>query len=415
MSLGVHMDNENQAKAETSSATAGETQTAVSETPSETTGTAPETKTTPTEKTTEQPSGTSAVGVEGYEKMLADAYAQSAEKAKENREANFRTAVEQDRIDSGAQAESATEAGATETTQAQAAETTEETPATETTSEAAVPPGNAETTEEEPKSDKRIRLKGLKDGHLVEAANEIARAEGISFTEAWERVTPKKPGATETKPATETTSETTDAGAKALRTREQIEADIKRVKSEKTAAAENLDTGKMCEADEQLETLRSELGEVDQAEAQAAEAVEAEEQTKFAGKVKESRADAIKDWPEAGDENSDLSKEMIRLADEYEKDPRLAHHVASADSPYFFADLAAKNLGLLPVRLRKQKPAAATTETKPSTSTAATKPAPVNQRAVGRPTQPAASPASGAARTTQGGGKDDAMGLDKIH
>src|SRR5207244_701920 len=67
-----------------------------------------------------------------------------------------------------------------------AAETPAATPTAETP--AATPEAPAAEEQAEPG---RIRLKGLPDGHLVAAANEIARAENITFAEAFGRVAPK--------------------------------------------------------------------------------------------------------------------------------------------------------------------------------------------------------------------------------
>lgn len=336
--------------------------------------TAPEKIDDTTEKPTDESAGEAAAGVEGYEKMLAEAKARAAKPPEKSAE----------------EAPASEEKPATEET----AET--ETPAAESTETTA-----PEIPDDEQPSDKRIRLKGLKGGHLVEAANTIAREEDIPFAEAWDRVSPKKAAA-------ETAAE---PGPK-LRTRAEIDADILARKAEKKQAATDLDTGKMYDADEEIEKLRNELNEVETSEWQAEQERNAAAETKFTAEVNGAKVRTIKNWPEAGEENSAMSKRMVELANAYESDPDLKHHVSEADAPFFFADLAAKELGILPAHMRKPAAAAAPAATKPSPSTA-TKPAPVNQRAMGRPTQPAASPASGAARTTQGGSKDE-LGVDKI-
>jgi hypothetical protein len=102
---------------------------------------------------------------------------------------------------------------------------------------------------------------------------------------------------------------------------------------------------------------------------------------------------------------------MIEIADAFEADPnpQIQAFAYDPDSPYVIATMVAKEMGILPNHLRKTP---STNGTKPSTP-AATKPALVNQRAVGRPVQPAAVLASGAARTTQGN-VEDPLGLDKI-
>jgi hypothetical protein len=363
---------------------------------------------TKTDDTTGKPPGKTeagdAVGVEGYEKEEAEFLAESQAAKEKEKAAKWEQAKATAKAD---------EAGSEAALKAEA-EGGEQTPVANEgdapAAEEAVPPAGEETPAAEPteeeqlRSDKRIRLKGLPDGHLVDAANEIARAENIPFAEAWDRVAPKKAA-----PAAATQADTAATTTPALRTRAEITADITARKAEKKQAATDYDTGTMYDADESIETLRDELGKVN--------AAEAAEQTKFSSTVASSKTKAIEYWPEAKDDNSALSKRTVELANAYEKDPALANLVSQADSPFYFTQLAAQELALVPKHLRKEAPAApapngATPPPKPTTSTA-TKPAPVNQRAVGRPTQPAASPASGAARTTQGGSKIDSA-LDKV-
>ncbi len=279
---------------------------------------------------------------------------------------------------------------------------TEETPETpETPPEVTAPetsaPATPETetpeTPETPES-RRIRLAGLPDGHLVAAANEIARAEKIPFGDAWDRVAPKKP-----EPTAQQVEETTPQ----LRARAQVEADIAQARADRKAAAASADAleagaaSKMVETEERIEALRDELGAIEYAEAEAEAQRDTDERAEFEGIVNESKEKTIQWWPEAGDPNSDFSKRMIEIADAFENDPDPAVKAIAyePDSPFVIGNMVAKEMGLLPNHLRKPS----TNGTKPSTP-AATRPAPVNQRAVGRPTQPAASPASGAARTT---------------
>jgi hypothetical protein len=393
------MENPEQAKAETdSTATAGGDQANAETTNTEVTATetAPgKESTTTTEKptgATEAPART-AVGVEGYEKMLADAKAEAEQKTSQAKAEKW----------DAARAEAQADSDASKTTAEVPPE--ESAATTDVATEAAVPPGKAEETEEQ-KSDKRIRLKGLKDGHLVEAANTIAREEGIPFGEAWDRVSPKRDV-----PATNGTTETTEAPQ--VRTREEIESDIAALDAEYEKAGNDLDTGAMVQLRKRERALDKELNQVEASEKEAARQLQEVEQERYNSTANGSKAKAVEYWPEARDEKSELSKLTVELADAYEKDPDLQHRVSEPDSPFFFTELAARQLGLLPKHLRKDPPD--TNGTKPSTSTAATKPAPVNQRAVGRPAQPAAAPASGAARTTQEGSKADALGLDKIH
>ncbi len=314
------------------------------------------------------------------------------------------------------QEESATVETSTETLPA--AETSTETPpATETPTEpepAIETPVAAAETDTDEKTPERIRLTGLKDGHLVALANKLARDEGITFTEAFARVSPKPAEAV-------TTTSTTATSGPQLRSRADVEAEIKAARQERKAAAtsaDNLETGaatKMVEAEEKIETLHGELAQIEYAEAEAEAEQENNARIAFENKANESKVKAVQYWPEAEDANSALSKRVLELADQYEKDPNLSHLVSEAESPFYFTQIAAQQLGLAPAHLRPAKPAnGATPPPKPSASTA-TKPAPVNQRAVGRPTQPAtAAPASGEARTTQENA-EDRLGLDKVH
>jgi hypothetical protein len=417
------MENPDLAKAETdSTTTAGEDKKEVSDQKSdvsndvktENAATAPgKESTTTTEKPTDvsTPVG-AAVGVEGYEKMLADAQAKAAKKTSEAQTEKWDKARAEAKADS--------EVSQSAPTPQEVSVATKDAEAT-TDDEAAVPPGKAEPETEETKLPERIRLAGLKDGHLVAAANTIAREENIPFAEAWDRVVPRKAVSPSGEKAQ--TSDTKAEDTPTLRSRADIQADIAKTKAEKKQAATDLDTGKMYESDETLETLRNELQDVDVSEYQAEENRKSDEQNKFTTTVNTSKAKAVNDWPEAGDDKSEFSKRMIDLADQLEKDPDpgLRAIVYDADAPFVIAKMVAKEFGLMPNHLRKEPSkngaadTAATTVTKPPTSTAATKPAPVNQRAVGRPAQPAAAPASGAARTTQGGSEADALGLDKIH
>lgn len=275
--------------------------------------------------------------------------------------------------------------------------------------ESATPPA---TPPVEPEAPDRIRLKGLPDGHLVAAANEIARAEGITFEAAFARVTTK----TSTPPAAP------PAPGNTVRSRADVESDLEAARAERRNAANSADAleqgaaGKMVAAEERLEALQLELRQVDSSEQRAEQERLRSEETAFGRDVQKSKAQAIQYWPEAADEKGDFSKRMIELSELYEKDPLLAHHAYEATAPFFFADLVAKERGLSPAHLRPAAPATPP-GTPPATPQPATppptKPAPVSQRAVVSPVPPAAGPASGAARTTQEAPKVD-YGIEKI-
>lgn len=393
-------DEPTQVQTETSPApTAGE------QTPA--TGAAPVSTTSPAEVPSDS-SGKVAGGVEGYmdlkERAIAEAHAKSQAKAAAPA-APVETAPSTTTEETPAPA-----ASAGETT------TTEETPASTTTEETPAPTGDepteTTTTAEHPEEDApdRIRIKGLKDGHLVATANQIARAEGITFDEAYERVRPK--------PAQQPTSTTPTSN---LRSRGDVEADLATARQERRAAAVDADALKdgaqtrREDAIEKIEKLEKELKQVTDAEEQAEFEKEQTAEQKFQTDVRSSKLQAVKYWPDAGKDNTAFSNRMLELSDQYEADPALRHHVSAADAPFFFAQLVAKEMNIPPVHLQK-KPAApapnGSTPSQPSTPTA-TRPAAVTQRAVTRPVQPAATPASGAARTTQEAPKDD-FGVDKI-
>ncbi len=168
----------------------------------------------------------------------------------------------------------------------------------------------------------------------------------------------------------------------------------------------------MCDADERLEALKNELAAIDYSEQQAA----VQAQQAFVETVQDARERAISNWPECADANSDFSKRMVEIADalEADPDPEMRAIIYDPDAPFVIAQMVAKEMGLLPARLRKTS-SAKSSEPSASAGETAKKPVSVQQRAVGRPTEPAVSPASGAARTTgQGGSKGDPYGLDTI-
>jgi hypothetical protein len=338
-----------------------------------------------------QKAGEDAVGVEGYEQAKAKALAEAA----------------------AAKAPKKEEPPPAEAAEIPAAAAEE--PAAAAMMEEPVVP--AVTEEDEDKDPVRIRIAGLEDSHLIASANRIARKEKITFAQAWERVAPKKaepaPNRTDATNGTNGAVETVaPAKSETGRTRTEIEADITALDGEFEQAGKDLDTTALGVTLRKKErALDRELREVEAAESRAEQERQNAEKTKFESSVKDAQDRATKNWPEIADDNSALSKRMVELADAYERNPDLAHHVFEADAPFFFADLAAKELGLLPKDLRK--PAAPAPATTKPTTPAATKPALRNQSAVVRPAQPAAAPASGAARTAEGPVVDP-LGLDKI-
>jgi hypothetical protein len=326
-----------------------------------------------------------------------------------------------------------TEAQPTQQAQAAAAETTtgETAPPAETTTGETAPAGETTTgeaattttTAAEPEGDDdvkipdRIRLGGLKDADKahIAAAKAIALAEGISFADAIIRVSGK------TAPAgtSGTTGGTPQSGAateETLRTPEQIQADIIAAKAEKKKAADDLDTGKMYEADEKIDTLRDELTKVERAQAARA----AVEETQFEQQVASAKTKAVQFYPAAAnkerpseiDWNSPLGKKTIEISKRLEDQGN--ELVYQADAPLKIMQMAANELGIAPAD--PAKPAVTKPATPPaqSSTSTATRPPAVRQTAVVRSTQPAATPASGAARTTQQGNGSNGVEVDKI-
>lgn len=297
---------------------------------------------------------------------------------------------------------SETPAGETPAAQPTATDPTE-TPADPAAQPTASATPSAPAEEEEAVPD-RIRIASLPDSHLVATAATIAREEKISFKEAFARVSGESAAAA---PAAGEPAAT--PGSTTARSRATVEAELNTAKQQRRAAATSADAleqgaaGKLVDAEETIERLQDELGQIGQVEEQAEFDRESTAQREFSTTVSKSKAKAVQYWPDAGKDGTELSKTMHELSDQYERDPALSHHAYKADAPFFFAELAATKLKMLPAHMQTtpagsngQIPANPQPATPPPT-----KPAPVNQRAVVRPVQPATTPASGTARTTQ--------------
>lgn len=326
--------------------------------------TAPGQTTSSQEEPGEQPRGHKAVDVEDYERRLREALSPAPVNPQEESADGPETDEEESPTGEGETAEAEAEP---ETVEAE-----------------------AESEDDDEKAPDRVRISRLKDAsdkRRVATATKLAGDEGISFDEAWTRVT----GKTTSAPQSET--ETTTAP---VRTQTEIDADIQSKKEEKRKAATDLDTVKMLDLEEEIETLKIELANVKTAERETAQAT----QTKFQSDAAESARQAVRFYPDSAKEGTPLRTEILAIADLWErtKDPALHQ----ADAALVAAQMAAKKLRIAPVDPDKAK-TVAQSAAKPSTSTAAKAPAPVNQVAVGRSNQPAASPASGAARTNGNG------------
>lgn len=263
----------------------------------------------------------------------------------------------------------------------------------------------AEEIEELPvvegKAPDRVRLGRLKDDgekKRINNAVQVAADEGITFTEAWRRLNGDVPPAGVTGGANPPAPE--EPAKPALRSRAEIDGEIKAKKEEKRKAASDLDTVKMLDLDDEIDGLKTELTQVERAEQEAVIA----QQSTFERESDASAAEAVKYYPDSKTEGTALRNKIVEIADRLEatKNPL----INQPDAPLRVAQMAANELGIAPADPSKPKGNRGTEAppTKLSSSTA-TKPALVNQQAVGRPTQPAAAPASGAARTTHGNGQ----------
>jgi len=336
-----------------------------------------------------------AVGVEDYERMKADALSPKP--------ATTGPAVVSGGESPGKTEEQKTSNAELPTSNAQV----EEPPKGGTPSEAQGEGGG----EEENKLPDRVRLGGLSDadkGHIV-AAKAIATAEKIPFADALFRVTGKATAKAEGATGSETATETAATTEGASRTVEQIQADIAAKKAEKKDAAAQLDLSRTAEIDDELDTLRDELGMARRAVEEANWLAENERQTQFQTSVRDSKKRLLEAYPDAADDNSALSKEMLAIADVMEQQNNPL--VYEADAPFKIGQMAANKRGIPPQSGPSKKesstPAAGTRAAAPA------KPQGVRQEAV--VSKPAGGPAAaGSARTTSGGNGQTAIDPEKI-
>jgi hypothetical protein len=362
--------------------------------------------------------GSGAVGVEDYHKAKSDAL-----KPQPNGSAPAQppAATQPD----GA----ATPATTTPTQEQSAAAATppaEETTATATPAATAAVPA---TPEEHVEAPDRIRIGGLDatERALVTAAVVMAREKKIPFEQAWDRVNGKPAGTTQPgtapgqAPAAATTATPEPVKSASGKTEQEIKDSIAAKKAEKREAGKSMDTDKMVDIDDEIDVLRDELNQVQrateraQAEASQAEEVEFQRQvdTNSRTAVTLYPAAEVKDKPGKIDWTSPLGKKTIEISQRLEKQGNPLPF--QPDATLRIMQMAANELGIAPIDpdAPPAAPATPTAANSPSTSTA-TKPQPVRQTAVVRPMQPAASPASGAARTTQNGNGKNGVDVDNI-
>lgn len=232
----------------------------------------------------------------------------------------------------------------------------------------------------------RPRLDSLPDPEKEAIAlrrRKLSEGEDIPLDECLRRVKLKYEG---DKPAASSTPQAT-----APRTVDQIKADLDAVKAEKREALRALDMEKTIELDERIEALNDERHQVIERDRQQSITQQSQEQRV----TQESWDRAIQFYPASADQASAFGKKMDEIAARLEaQENPLAH---APDSPWRIAQMAGNELGIAPIDPAKPK-TNGNTPSKPLSSTA-TRPAPVAQRAVGRPAQPAVTPASGSART----------------
>lgn len=264
-----------------------------------------------------------------------------------------------------------------------------------------------EPTEEGSKAPDRVRLGRLTDDgekRRIATAVQFAADEGITFTEAWTRLNGTAPtaaptgGANGATPATEPPA--AENTAPQVRSREDIQRDLEALDADYEKAGNDMDTAAMVKLRKRERELNGELEQVKTAEQTAAQQFEAQADA--------SAREAVTLYPDAAVKGSALHSKAAEIEE------RLAATnnplLNQPDAPLRIAQMAANELNIPPADPKKPKSSTSgstSTITTPaerlSTSTA-TKPAPVNQTAVVRPTsQPAAAPASGAARTNHNG------------
>lgn len=109
-----------------------------------------------------------------------------------------------------------------------------------------------------------------------------------------------------------------------------LKEDIEKLK--KGAASSAGEHAKVVELQRENEALRQEIYQLRKAE--------------FDRAVKESRAEAVRLYPDAGIDGSDFSKKMIEIADRLEAEGNQL--VYQADAPLRIAHMAANDLGVAP-------------------------------------------------------------------
>lgn len=257
------------------------------------------------------------------------------------------------------------------------------------------PPSGDETVD----GPDRIRLGGLdaKDRKFIAMAKDLAVVEKIPFADALARLTGKtsvESGRAEARPSE-------DADAPKVRGEAEIQADIDALDAEFDEAGKQLDTSKIAsELRKRERALNKELADSQRVTAQAEQKRQQAERTQFDKTAQDSWAQARKFYPT---DDVSFKAKMEEISDRMENAGNTL--VYQADSPLTIAHMAANELKIAPrdPNAPPVKAAPASNGTNGSQSSTPTRPAAIQQRAVVRSTQPAgATPASGAARTTQG-------------
>jgi hypothetical protein len=243
-------------------------------------------------------------------------------------------------------------------------------PAAEETTQPETEPEPA-TTEEEDEAAKvanRIRLKGTDtDKALVNAANILVGAKGITFDEAWNRVNGRQ--------AEAKAPEVEPEPALQVAAPEAIQSEIDALRAERKNAAESADTVRMAEIEDEIDAAKDRL-----AESRAAKATALQQANRA---VLTSKETAQQFYPAIKDPNSALSRKWDEIHDRLKalNDPLLDR----PDAPLRITQMAAAEEGIAPANPKAGAPAPKASPSVPPTPT---------------PKRPLVQPAPGSARSS---------------
>jgi hypothetical protein len=200
-----------------------------------------------------------------------------------------------------------------------------------------------------PKS-RRFRFKTDED----QAVAAIAKAKGVSLVEAAKIYAAENPDAASKDDAREQEEESAPSMSYA-----EARAKLKDLRKQRSDALRNVELEEAADLDEQIDALVDEIEDIRAAEYER----DSQEERAFIEKVEASKSKAVKYYPDVTDAKSELVLEMQRIDQGFKElgDPRFH----DPDKPFKLAQLAAANLGMLPVNLSR-RPAKSGTKAKSS-------------------------------------------------